>query len=276
MASFAGQVETTGGAVSPIGSTLYGICTTAAATAAKIVTLENFDTLTIGVTIHVKFTYSNTAASPTLNVNGVEDDNNNANIPIYQYGTTAPGNTAATSWAANSMVSLTYDGTAWRINDVGANDALINSVTASLINTIYPVGSLYMAVNSTSPASMFGGTWEQIKDKFILSAGDTYAAGTTGGAATHNHTTAGHTLTVTEIPSHSHAMRNAVLYREPGYVSVEWRPSGGSQYIADIGGSTYMRYTDAVGGGGSHSHGNTGNTSTLPPYMAVYVWKRVA
>ena len=117
--SFAAQIETGDGSISPIGSTLYGICSTAAATAAKVVTLADFDTLLTGVTIHVKFIYSNTAANPTLNVNSTGD------IAVYAHGTTYPGNTAATSWAANSVVSFTYDGTAWRMNDVGANAAII-------------------------------------------------------------------------------------------------------------------------------------------------------
>jgi len=117
--SFAAQIETGDGSISPIGSTLYGICSTAAATAAKVVTLSDFDTLLTGVTIHVKFIYSNTANSPTLNVNSTGD------IAIYTYGTTSPGKTVASSWAANAVVSLTYDGTYWRINDVSANDAII-------------------------------------------------------------------------------------------------------------------------------------------------------
>ena len=119
--SYAGQIETGDGSISPIGSTLYGVCSTAAAAVAKTVTLSDFDTLLTGVTIHVKFTYSNTAASPTLNVNSTGP------IAIYAYGTSAPGNTAATSWAANSVVSLTYDGTYWRMNDVGANEAIITN-----------------------------------------------------------------------------------------------------------------------------------------------------
>ena len=61
------------------------------------------------------------------------------------------------------------------------------------LDKIYPVGSIYMSVNSTSPATLFGGTWEQIKDKFLLASGNTYGAGTTGGEAKH-------TLTVNEMP----------------------------------------------------------------------------
>ena len=67
-----------------------------------------------------------------------------------------------------------------------------------LFDTIYPVGSIYMSAVNTSPSTLFGGTWEQIKDTFLLSAGDTYNAGTTGGEAEH-------TLTTSEMPSHNHS-----------------------------------------------------------------------
>lgn len=74
-----------------VGSTLYGTCDTAADTVKKVVTCANFTTLITGVTIHVKFTYSNTASSPTLNVNGTGDKT------IYRYGTTKPSTSAKTS-----------------------------------------------------------------------------------------------------------------------------------------------------------------------------------
>lgn len=124
--SYAGQVETGGGALSPIGSTLYGLCSTGAATAGKVVDLADYDELITGTTVHVKFTYGNTASSPTLQVGSTTAK------PIYAYGTTAPGNTAAASWAANSMVSFTYDGTAWRMNDSGANAAIITLLEGEL------------------------------------------------------------------------------------------------------------------------------------------------
>ena len=73
----------------------------------------------------------------------------------------------------------------------------VSSEVTDLINTIYPIGSIYMSVSSTSPQLLFGGTWEQIKDTFLLASGDTYANGSTGGEATH-------TLTENEMPSHTH------------------------------------------------------------------------
>ena len=98
-----------------VASTAYGTCGTAAGTAAKIVVMDDFDTLLTGVTIHVLFQNSNTAESPTLNVN------NTGAKAIYINGIVAPGDTAVDSWDANSVVSFTYDGEAWRMNDAAAS-----------------------------------------------------------------------------------------------------------------------------------------------------------
>ena len=71
---------------------------------------------------------------------------------------------------------------------------------------VYPVGAIYMSVNSVSPATLFGGTWSRISDRFLLAAGSSYSAGSTGGEASHALTTAempGHTHT---IGAHSHGL----------------------------------------------------------------------
>ena len=63
-----------------------------------------------------------------------------------------------------------------------------------------------MSVNSVSPATLFGGTWSRISDRFLLAAGSSYSAGSTGGEASHALTTAempGHTHT---IGAHSHGL----------------------------------------------------------------------
>lgn len=102
---------TAGGSTALIGSTLYGTCATAAGTAAKVVTCADFNKLLDGVTIHVKFTYSNTAANATMNVNGTGAKN------LCRYGTTRVGTTEKSSWKAGAVVSFTYDGTSWVQND---------------------------------------------------------------------------------------------------------------------------------------------------------------
>lgn len=67
----------------------------------------------------------------------------------------------------------------------------------AMINKIYPVGSIYMSVNATSPSTFFGGTWVKIEGCFLLGSSSSYSLGVTGGEAKH-------TLTVEEMPSHSH------------------------------------------------------------------------
>lgn len=129
MASYIARVDVDGTSY-PVGSSLYGACDTAANAAAKVASLSNFDKLVAGVTVHIKFTYSNTAASPTLNINSTGAKN------IYRYGTTAPGNTVATSWNAGAVVSFTYAGDAWVMND-WVNSA--SSVTTQkLVKTTVP------------------------------------------------------------------------------------------------------------------------------------------
>ena len=89
----------------------YGECSTAAATAAKVVTLSGSVSFTLaaGASVFVKFQNSNTATSPTLNVNGTGAK------AIYRYGTTIPGTTEGNSWKAGSVVRLVYDGAAWQM-----------------------------------------------------------------------------------------------------------------------------------------------------------------
>lgn len=108
--SYIGKVNA-GGGTHLVGSTLYGTCATASGVAAKIVSCANFDALLEGVTIHVKFAHTNTAENPTLNVNSTGERN------IYRYGTTAPSTLAESSWSDGAVVSFTYDGMYWQMND---------------------------------------------------------------------------------------------------------------------------------------------------------------
>ena len=119
-----------------------------------------------------------------------------------------------------------------------------------LLDWMYPVGSLYISKNADDPATLFGGTWEQVKDCFILAAGDTYAAGTVGGEATH-------TLTKEEMPSHTHT-----TYRT---MSGE---SGSAIYVPSQSGTASGVETTAAGGGQAHNN--------MPPYKAYYMWQRTA
>lgn len=88
----------------------------------------------------------------------------------------------------------------------------------TILGMVYPVGSIYMSVSSTSPATLFGGTWQQLENRFLVGASadsaesPAYPAGTTGGAASQSYTpvgtVGGHTLTTDEIPSHAHGLNS--------------------------------------------------------------------
>lgn len=136
----------------------------------------------------------------------------------------------------------------------------------------FPVGAIYMSVDSRNPSKIFGGTWEQIKDRFILSAGDSYSVKSTGGSKTHYHSTNNHTLTVEEIPAHSHTyFRSRALWAEESSDSSTVIGCNNTWSYGKTYPSTYE-----TGGGKSHNHGNTGSSSNLPPYYVVYVWRRVS
>ena len=179
---------------------------------------------------------------------------------------------------------------------------------------IYPVGSIYMSVNNVNPSTMFGGTWQQIKDRFLLACGDTYANASTGGEASHeltanempshNHSYTkatgvdNHTLTTGEMPSHSH-IYNAVWIddssteSDTGQTNFVWQVHQGENdpalpiYFHQRSEEPFIE-THTKGGGGSHNHGlssssdNTGNKgggtahNNMPPYLAVNVWVRTA
>ena len=127
-----------------------------------------------------------------------------------------------------------------------------------IINTdlIYPIGAIYLSVSATNPATLFGGKWEQIKDRFLLAAGDTYAIGTTGGEATHK-------LTVDEMPSHKHDLR-----APSGNIAASGGAIGNEFVVSDTQGKSLPKWTVAAGGNAAHNN--------MPPYIVVYVWKRVA
>lgn len=127
---------------------------------------------------------------------------------------------------------------------------------------LYPVGSIYLSVNDTNPSTFIGGTWERIKDRFLLAAGDSYAAGSTGGEAQH-------TLIVQELP------RGDVINYRP---SKSIRVSALKSSTLNVSNSEYVfgsNYDLSVAEGAGHTlYGLPHNN--MPPYIAVYMWVRTA
>ena len=123
----------------------------------------------------------------------------------------------------------------------------------SLLDYIYPVGSIYLSYSHVSPASLFGGTWERLKNAFLWAVDESGTIGQTGGEKTH-------TLTVNEMPAHSHK-------------AIKWDIKGtsGETYAPNVEGKvpwSYALSTDSVGGGAAHNN--------MPPYIQVSAWRRTA
>lgn len=124
-----------------------------------------------------------------------------------------------------------------------------------LLDWLYPVGSIYMSTENVCAPALLGGSWTRIQDRFLLAAGSSYTAGTTGGEATH-------TLTQEEMPKHLHA---AAVYG--GSMEYDYsRTTVGTYNISETG---YKDKSMVLPEGGDQAHNN------MPPYLAVYMWKRV-
>ena len=209
--------------------------------------------------------------------------------------------------------------------------------TGIQIDNIYPVGSIYISVNSTNPHDLFGGSWEAIGGRFLIGVDSTYTAGSTGGAATVAHThpqvavttgassaansggpstnTSGSTaISVAQMPSHAHQV---YIWDDAGTKGNNYYYDGASQVFPGNGRMYYGSSsvwksatiqcavsgrgdisggTNLVGSGSGHTHtlsshthtiahthdiaatttGAASNTNNMPPYLAVYMWKRTA
>ena len=142
------------------------------------------------------------------------------------------------------------------------------------VDLIYPVGSIYMSVNATNPKELFGGTWEQIQGKFLLGMSSSYPAGSTGGEATH-------TLTSSEIPYHNHNIGQEGNTSKILPTQIAVNDSSQSEYVTTLQGGASGWYKSSVAWDGRISTRNQTSPygqahNNMPPYLAVYIWKRTA
>lgn len=139
----------------------------------------------------------------------------------------------------------------------------------SLVDLMYPIGSIYMSVSATSPATLFGGSWEKIEGRFLLGTDANYTLNSTGGEIEH-------LLTVDEMPSHTHNIQQreenptmvSSFYNgvyDPG--GIEFIMTEAAKTIIDRTASDHL-FNSSTGGGQPHNN--------MPPYLAVNIWKRTA
>lgn len=147
-----------------------------------------------------------------------------------------------------------------------------NNPNSSIVNLIYPVGSIYTSVNSTSPATLFGGTWERIQGRFLVAAGSNGAsgnealsvnAGTTGGEKVH-------LLTASESGQKALSISYLDYQSAAGHTSMNSGTSSSKTVLTNLDTISVNRTASVESSSASSAH------NTLPPYLAVYMWKRTA
>ena len=195
--------------------------------------------------IHLTIPRGDTGAIENMTINGKPVESGNITLTPEDLG-------AASAQEVSQLKDDKLDKTATAVD----SSKLGGKTLAEIMLAHYPRGAVYISTVSTSPASLFGGTWESIGGRFLLGADATYTAGSTGGEAAH-------TLTVDEMPSHNHR------------VGLNDSGSTTSSGLSQLYTNTYRVYPDTDGEmilktGGGQPHNN------MPPYLAVYMWKRVS
>ena len=179
----------------------------------------------------------------------------------------------------------------------------LEALKIAIFDMIYPIGSIYITMEMLEVVAGFeidpetgieysaaderigiwigNSRWRLLNEgAFLMNVSVTQAnpymwllgdSGETGGAATHTHTTADHTLTIQEMPSHNHGVANNIVWEYNGR---------GVQEAPSLPYTPITSYTTTTGGLNGvtqpHNHGNTGSASSLPPYITCYMYKRIA
>lgn len=140
-----------------------------------------------------------------------------------------------------------------------------NLIKAEALNSTYPIGAIYASVANTSPASAFGGTWTPYGAGKVLAGHDyndpadaDFVASSTDGSSEKTGGAKTHTLTIDEIPAHTHSINGVENPRGSGANGSE---DGDSSFTSSL-------TTNSTGGGQAHNN--------LQPYVVVYMWKRTA
>ncbi len=208
-------------------------------------------TLTGNLTIHKDVNpflrvWQDTDAAGYIQVNKVN------NVVQMGMGFGLTKNLAVTETGGLKLSSAMYGPTL--PDNLVANQVFFQTVGSNFVlDNVYPIGAVYMSMNSTNPGTLFGGTWEQVQGKFLLGVSDAYPAGSSGGESEH-------TLTTAEIPDHTHSFKYTGQSETMGVNSIRLYQAASNQYNAYSGGQSSNC--------GGQAHNN------MPPYLSVYIWYR--
>ncbi len=153
--------------------------------------------------------------------------------------------------------------------NIGQNvyESVIGEIKAEILKEAHPIGSYYWSDEATEPSMLFGGMWQQVKDVFVLAAGDKFGCGSTGGEAEHK-------LTEKEMPQHFHMFSPSASVDGIDFV-VPTKSSGtGLSSIKKEGNAHYPGHWASSTWGTNKKGGNQAHNN-MPPYIATYCWKRI-
>lgn len=145
-----------------------------------------------------------------------------------------------------------------QLEKLGITQAIQSGIRASVFDLVYPVGSIYITVNPVEPSLIFGGSWEQIEDRFLYAVSTVLASETEGGAKSHKHIAPIGYESSSQYFGTINVNGNTTSFDKVGGYNTVKRDAGGGTIPSGI--SAY--YTETV--------------SNMPPYMTVYMWKRTA
>ena len=216
-------------------------------------------------------------------------------------------NTGSTTIESNNVLSMTYTATGIKLIkktgetlyppvagkvidtlDTSANTHTnapsINAVKKALSQiwrSIYPIGSVYIAVNNIDPSVVFGGTWVKIKDRFLLASGDVYNNGVTGGEAAHVLTqgeTSNHFHLENGGTSELHISSTDLVYLNDTNLARDGYISETPTTLSAIASSAMDRRSNTTPPWSPNADeplfGEAHNN--MPPYLVVNVWQRTA
>ena len=242
-----------------------------------------------------KLTYLPVIGSPRVGDTGVLlylDDEKNNQIIITNGGSSGGGEVDLSNYIQKSSITglVKNDGSIDSNDYVTSQELpsktsdLINDSSFTTLEAVYPVGSIYMSVNTVSPSVLFGfGVWEKIEDKFLLGCGTTYADGSTGGSAdsvvvSHNHTQNSHKH-IAPANRKFVLVGNGANWSYTSQIKIRTDGSGTAHYYphsnSDTGG--VIEYNETAEASPTiNSTGEDGTGKNMPPYIAVNIWKRTA